>query len=280
MVRNKLKEIIYSVNLKFLNFIGFTNKLKASDAQFKIDVTSKNVVIISPHPDDEIIGCSSVIYDSISNGNQVHVFLLTGNECRVNETRGALDQLHSDIKLHCLDYSDGVLSGKETEITSSLVCEISRLNLDECTLFIPCQKDFHSDHIAAFFSGMDVYRNLDIVSECFSYRTNHVSLLSDFFYYNTIEAKKKREAYSFFISQSYLCFENLFKVRRLYHNVGYELESELFSINKLEESESLLDYREFSQFQRYENNLSDIHPYKLALNHKIAHREFFKHAEK
>lgn len=280
MIRNKLKELIYSLNLKFLELIGFTNKLKASNVQLKVDVTNKNVVVISPHPDDEIIGCSSVIYDSILNGNQVHVFLLTGNKCRVEETKGALELLHPAIKLHCLNYADGKLSGKESEIANSLLCQISALNLDECTLFIPYQKDFHSDHIATFFLGMDVYRNLDIVFECFSYRTNHVSLLNDFRYYNTIAAKKKREAYSLFISQSYLCFENLFKIRRLYHNLNNDLESELFSINKLEEYDHLLDYRKFSQFKKYENNLSDIHPYKFALNHNIAHREFFKHAEK
>lgn len=280
MVRNKLKELTYTIVLRLLGLFKNSNQFKANDVKFKIDVKRQNVVIISPHPDDEIIGCSSVIYDSISNGNEVHVILLTGNNERINETRTALKRLYQGINLHFLNYQDGELSGKETEITDSLISKISDLELSKFVLFIPYKKDFHADHIAAYFSAMNVYKHTHNITECYSYRTNHINLLSDFSYYNTIEIETKRRAYSCFISQSYLCFENLFKIRRLYHSVNYELESELFSINKLDDLYNFVDYRSFSDFKRFENNLSDIHPYKLFSNHDNAHREFLDNVKK
>lgn len=279
MVRNEIKKAIYSINLNILNLIGFTKQLKAENVKNKIDVCNRDIVIISPHPDDETIGCSSVIYDSASNGNKVHVFLLTGSKLRVQETRKALRSLHENISLHCLNFPDGELSSNEEEITQQLANYISNLNLSNIMIFLPYKNDFHADHVAAYFSGMNLYKHLKNITECYSYRTNHVNLLRDFSYYNTISIAKKRKSYSYFISQSFLCFENLFKVRCFYHATKKNIESELFCLNKLEDIDSDIDIRKFKKFKIYENKLSDIHPYKLASNHKHAHREFLKYVE-
>ncbi|WP_045595715.1 PIG-L deacetylase family protein [Vibrio vulnificus] len=280
MVRNKIKKAVYSINLSVLNLIGFTKKLKAQNVKNKIDVCGRDIVVISPHPDDETIGCSSVIHDSASNGNKVHVFLLTGNKVRVQETKKALHFLHENISLHCLCFPDGELSFNEGKITQQLVNDISNLKLSNIVLFLPYKNDFHADHIAAYFSGMNAYKSLKNVSECYSYRTNHVNLLSDFSHYNTISIAKKRKSYSCFISQDFLCFDNLSKVRHFYHFTKKDVESELFCLNKLENIDSDVDIRKFKKFEIYENKLSDIHPYKFAFNHKYAHREFLKHVEK
>ena len=152
------------------------------------------------------------------------------------------------------------------------------MNLTNFSLFLPHKHDFHSDHISAYFIGMRIGKGLRSCVECFSYRTNHINKIGEFGYFLPVRKKQKSLLYSSFISQQSLCFENLFKIRKIYHDIGDDFEAELFKKNKLEEKILLqTDIRNYKEFQKYENRLSDIHPFKFFFNWYIANKIISKY---
>ncbi|WP_240051127.1 PIG-L deacetylase family protein, partial [Bacteroides salyersiae] len=44
----------------------------------------ESLLIIAPHPDDEVIGCAGLIQRSLNKGNNVYVIILTGGEASHN----------------------------------------------------------------------------------------------------------------------------------------------------------------------------------------------------
>lgn len=121
------------------------------------------VLIVAPHPDDEVLGCSGLIQRLLRAGKQVDVVILSGGGkshagcCQINESllidsrrnlsRKAADILGFPLKnLHFLNYSDGSISYDchETEQLKSL---IEKLQPD--TIFVPHRGEGWSDHLAA-----------------------------------------------------------------------------------------------------------------------------------
>ena len=39
----------------------------------------KNITIIAPHPDDEILGCGGSISKFIKNGSKIHILFVSGH---------------------------------------------------------------------------------------------------------------------------------------------------------------------------------------------------------
>ena len=39
--------------------------------------TNKNILIIAPHPDDEVLGCGGIMAKYASSGNKVYVLIRT-----------------------------------------------------------------------------------------------------------------------------------------------------------------------------------------------------------
>lgn len=87
----------------------------------------ERILIIAPHPDDEVLGCSGLIQRSLKEGKQVDVVILSGggkshsgccsiDEKELVESRRALSRTAAGIlglplnHLHFLDYPDGEIS--------------------------------------------------------------------------------------------------------------------------------------------------------------------------
>jgi len=134
MSRSNLKEFIRQLHVTWLRFKARRSKSLPSLSK---------VLIIAPHPDDEVIGCGGLIARLTADGHAPHVVILTGGEgshrgcCEVStaeivEARRGLTSKASGIlgvpieKIHELDYPDGGISDENhlTEELKRLIAEI------------------------------------------------------------------------------------------------------------------------------------------------------------
>ena len=135
-----------------------------------------NIVIIAPHPDDELIGCAGLIQALVERGTPPHVIILTGGE---GSHRGCCDTSAEEIiaarhqltlkaaatldlpesHIHCLHYPDGgvTLEHPETERLQALLSELAPQSV-----FVPHRGEGWSDHLQTaeitkhLFKGQDV----------------------------------------------------------------------------------------------------------------------------
>lgn len=125
--------------------------------------TFDKVLIVAPHPDDEVLGCSGLIQRLLSEGKQVDVVILSGGgkshagcckidesiliESRRNLSRKAAKILGLPLEnLHFLDYPDGSIAFDCPE-TDRLKELIDMLQPD--TIFVPHKGEGWSDHLEA-----------------------------------------------------------------------------------------------------------------------------------
>lgn len=150
------------------------------------------VLIVAPHPDDEVLGCSGLIQRMIENGKQVHIAILSGGGkshqscCHIDEStlidsRRNLSRKAAEIlglplnQLHFLDYPDGRISYNDPE-TQRLQTLIEKISPD--AIFVPHKGEGWSDHIEAG----------KIVREIIRTKTTPIQLYEYcvwFWYYNT-----------------------------------------------------------------------------------------------
>lgn len=55
---------------------------------------SSKVLIVAPHPDDEIIGCAGLMQSLLKAGKEVHIVILTGGE---GSHKGCCSQSSSEL---------------------------------------------------------------------------------------------------------------------------------------------------------------------------------------
>jgi len=116
---------------------------------------SKKILVIAPHPDDEVLGCGGSIARLVNEGNEVHIVIVTKGtddlfsnslieECR-NEAKKASDYLGVK-KLHFLDgFPAAKLDTIPNYELNNILLEIIR-EIKPSILFIPHRKDIHKDH--------------------------------------------------------------------------------------------------------------------------------------
>ena len=121
------------------------------------------VLIVAPHPDDEVLGCSGLIQRLLRDGKQVDVVILSGGgkshagcckidestliESRRNLSRKAAEILGLPLEhLHFLDYPDGCIAFdcSETERLKELID-----TLQPDAIFVPHKGEGWSDHLEA-----------------------------------------------------------------------------------------------------------------------------------
>ena len=119
----------------------------------------ENVLIVAPHPDDEVIGCGGLIARLLEKGNPPHIIVMTGGEgshdngvdkesivkARRGLTRKAISILGVPMcNLHELDFKDGGIYPESEQMTllKELICSI---NPD--TVFVPHWGEGWPDHV-------------------------------------------------------------------------------------------------------------------------------------
>lgn len=122
---------------------------------------AKRVLILAPHPDDEVMGCGGLIQRLCEQGNTPHVVILTGGGqshaacCHLPESdikkerRAMASQILQNLglpadHLYLLDFPDGSISAqhKEMQTLQNLVAEIRPE-----VVFIPHHGEGWSDHL-------------------------------------------------------------------------------------------------------------------------------------
>lgn len=119
------------------------------------------VLIIAPHPDDEVFGCGALIARLVADGRPPHVAILTGGEgshrqccgllstdiiaARRQLTRCALDTLGLPAaNIHELDYADGGITDADPAPLVRLIADVRPE-----TLLIPHSGEGWPDHTGA-----------------------------------------------------------------------------------------------------------------------------------
>lgn len=114
----------------------------------------KKVLVIAPHPDDEVLGCGGIIAKNINENNEVYVCVVTkGVEPLFSEEDEASDrrqclEVHKYLGIKdtfFLDLPAAMLSGVPTYQLNGKIAEaINAVKPDE--LYIPFKGDMHLDH--------------------------------------------------------------------------------------------------------------------------------------
>ena len=117
-----IKDIIRKIHVAFL-------RKRAPRREF---VPDGKVLIVAPHPDDEVIGCGGLITRLVKGGNIPEIIVMTGGEgshgkdgmdagtlikARRGLTRNALSVLGvPESNLHELDFKDGGISSDSEQV--------------------------------------------------------------------------------------------------------------------------------------------------------------------
>jgi LmbE family N-acetylglucosaminyl deacetylase len=123
------------------------------------------VIVVAPHPDDEIIGCGATIAKHISEGDEVYIIVATNasigapelfTQDQVNSTRNEALVAHNVLgvtKTFFLDFPAPALNA-HPEYKISL--ELSKIfnEIKPNYLYLPHPGDIHQDHKALYRSAL------------------------------------------------------------------------------------------------------------------------------
>ena len=154
-LKKKLKRSVVRFNILWVKMIAG-----------KAVVAFNNILVLSPHPDDEIIGLGGLILQILKSGGQVHIVYLTDGESscsypdkeRIKEeryllTKKILSELiipqEQTYRLHLEDEGVPRQGHKHFfEVSEKLTEIIEKVNPD--AVFATHFLDRHSDHVACF----------------------------------------------------------------------------------------------------------------------------------
>lgn len=130
-----------------------------------------NILIIAPHPDDEVLGCGGMISRFSGEGHKVFVLIATrGSErlydqVKVESVRKEATEAHEIIGVHQTFFLDFPAPELDTVPLADISRAFAKL-MDEHkidTLFLPHRGDIHNDHKVVFNAGLVAARP---VSNC------------------------------------------------------------------------------------------------------------------
>lgn len=131
-----------------------------------------NVIVIAPHPDDEVLGCGGVIARFIDEGRKVYVAIVTKGceplytKEQVENGRQELRNAHKILgvtETYFLDFPaaelDQVMHRKLNQSLSELFQKIQPQSV-----FMPFFGDLHCDHRLSFVSALVASRSVNVLS--------------------------------------------------------------------------------------------------------------------
>lgn len=141
----------------------------------------KNVLIIAPHPDDEVLGCGGTINKMAADGHDVFVLIATRgssnlyDQSKVENVRSEARRAHQILGVSQTFFLDF----PSPELDTVSIAEISRefskiiMQLSVDILFVPHRGDIHNDHRVVFNAAIVAARPVGDcpVSEIYSYET-------------------------------------------------------------------------------------------------------------
>ena len=157
-----------------MNFIVAERAWRAlsAEADFRVekDLPRKNILIIAPHPDDEIFGCAGAL-STIDKEQKVRIaYIYSGDEKsssnkasnREQESREAVRLLTNPEQIFFRLPDNNVISGKAITELAAIIAE-----LGEGIIFLPSFSDPNIDHresVRATIEALKIaqIKNLDL----------------------------------------------------------------------------------------------------------------------
>ena len=184
----------------------------------------KNILVVAPHCDDEILGCGGIMAKHIANGNHVYVAIVTNGHLGAPElftkkgtekVRDEALQAHQYLgvkKTIFLDFPavnlDAIPAYKLSLALSNVIKEFA---ID--TMFIPHRGDIHKDHRVTYEAALVAARPINscTVKRIYAYETlsetEWAAPFGDDVFIPTVfvnienEIENKLKAFHFFTSQ-------------------------------------------------------------------------------
>lgn len=144
----------------------------------------KNVLIIAPHPDDEILGCGGIMAKYVAKGMNVYVAIVTNGHLGAPElfpkegtekVRSEAKESHKYLGIKETFFLDfpvlNLVSKPSYKLSMAISSIIKKLHID--TLYIPHRGDIHEDHKVTFEATLVAARpvNNNSVKRIYAYET-------------------------------------------------------------------------------------------------------------
>ena len=112
------------------------------------------VLVIAPHPDDEVLGAGGAICHHVACGDEVHVLIVTQGNLEVfdresvGQVREEAQQAHAVLGVHTTHWGDFPAPGLDTVPHYRLVAFIRQVldKVQPAIIYLPHGGDVHMDH--------------------------------------------------------------------------------------------------------------------------------------
>jgi LmbE family N-acetylglucosaminyl deacetylase len=141
----------------------------------------KNILIVAPHPDDEVLGCGGIIKRFSSEGDKIYVLIITKgkpekySEEKIMNVRKEALHAHKILGVTETRFLNFPAPDLDTislsEISGDISSVIIEFKID--TLFLPHRGDIHNDHKVVYNASLVASRpfNNYTVKRVYSYET-------------------------------------------------------------------------------------------------------------
>ena len=137
------------------------------------------IVIIAPHPDDEVFGCGGLIHSLAKNGKQVDIIILSKGEAVhqhccpedekyiVSERKKLTDRSNKHLGLstshiYRMNFPDGNFASVKNDKRQSIELEKLIYDLNPNTVFTPHPFENSPDHVATTEIVVSILKKLNI----------------------------------------------------------------------------------------------------------------------
>lgn len=145
----------------------------------------RRVLIIAPHPDDEVIGCGGTILRFRADIEYLAIIHLTGAEDRLQEYRN----VHRRLKVNshrALNFEDGFCGLAARKLTLAVVDTIQAERPD--VVLVPHPAEAHADHQAASTIARDAVQKARYWESESSHPPHRVPTVLEYEVWTAIEA--------------------------------------------------------------------------------------------
>jgi LmbE family N-acetylglucosaminyl deacetylase len=182
----------------------------------------KNVMILAPHSDDEMLGAGGVIH-SESFETVFHIYIPTLNEkgsdiTRIKESKKAFSSVENKVVFYFGGLKDGKLLDQRNEIREQIIRIINEFKIK--TVFVPFFTELHKDHAACSITALELLKE-NIVEEIYFFSTNHLFLPEMTNCFHPFPGNKfdKLRLLNNYESQKKINFRKMIEVEKTYSNI-------------------------------------------------------------